>query len=35
MYEPFLNKIEKKFGKKSVDNIKEMTKIKLIRKILE
>lgn len=33
MYEPFLNKIEKKFGKKSVDNIKEMTKIKLKRKI--
>ena len=33
-YEPFLNKIEKKFGKKAVDNIKDMTKVDLKRKIL-
>ena len=33
-YKPFLNKIEKKFGKKAVDNIKDMTKVDLKRKIL-
>mgnify|MGYP003311718287 FL=1 len=33
-YKPFLNKIEKKFGKKAIENIKEMTKINLKRKIL-
>jgi len=32
-YKPFLNLIEKKFGKKAADNIIEMTKIKLKRKI--
>ncbi len=34
-YKPFLDLIEKKFGKKAMDNIIEMTKIKLKRKILE
>ena len=33
-FEPFLNKIEKKFGIDAVENIKKMTKIKLKRKIL-
>ena len=33
-YKPFLAKIEKKFGKKAVDNIKDMTKVNLKRKIL-
>ena len=33
-YVPFLNKIEEKFGKKAVDNINQMTKVKLKRKIL-
>ena len=33
-FKPFLNKIEKKFGTKAVDNIQEMTKVKLERKIL-
>ena len=33
-YLPFLEKIEKKFGKKAVENINEMTKVKLKRKIL-
>ena len=32
-HKPFLNLIEKKFGKKQVENIVEMTKIKLKRKI--
>jgi radical SAM superfamily enzyme YgiQ (UPF0313 family) len=32
-YKPFLKLIEKKFGKKAADNIVEMTKIKLKRKI--
>lgn len=31
----FLERIKKKFGKKAVDNIKEMSKIKLKRKIVE
>ena len=31
----FLNKIEKKFGQKALDNIKEMTKINLKRKIID
>jgi radical SAM superfamily enzyme YgiQ (UPF0313 family) len=31
----FLNKIERKFGKKALDNIKDMTKISLKRKILD
>ena len=31
----FLKKIEKKFGKKAIDNIKKITSIKLKRKILE
>ena len=31
----FLKKIEKKFGKKAIDNIKKITNIKLKRKILE
>ena len=31
----FLKKVEKKFGKKAIDNIKKMTSIKLKRKILE
>ena len=34
-YKPFLNKIERKFGKKALDNIKDMTKVDLKRKILE
>lgn len=34
-YEPFLKRIESKFGLVAVDNIKEMTKIKLKRKIVE
>jgi len=34
MYEPFLKKIENKFGKKPVENIIKMTKVKLKRKIL-
>ena len=33
-HKPFLDRIEKKFGKKAIDNIKEMTKINLKRKIL-
>ena len=33
-HKPFLKKIEKKFGKIAADNILEMTKIKLKRKIL-
>ena len=33
-YLPFLNKIKEKFGQKAVDNINEMTKVKLKRKIL-
>ena len=33
-YKPFLNKIEKKFGKIAARNIVEMSKIKLKRKIL-
>jgi hypothetical protein len=33
-YEPFLKTIEKKFGKNAVDNIVQMTKVKLKRKIL-
>jgi len=33
-YKPFLSRIEKKFGKKAIDNIKEMTKVNLKRKIL-
>ena len=32
-HKPFLNLIEKKFGKVAADNIVEMTKIKLKRKI--
>jgi len=32
-HKPFLNLIEKKFGKKAAENIVEMTKIKLKRKI--
>ncbi len=31
----FLKKVEKKFGKKAIDNIKKITSIKLKRKILE
>ena len=34
-YEPFLNKIEKKFGIKARENIINMNKIKLRRKIIE
>lgn len=34
-YQPFLDRIEEKFGKDAVNNILEMTKIKLKRKILE
>ena len=30
----FLDKIERKFGKKAADNIKDMAKVKLKRKIL-
>ena len=33
-YKPFLEKIEKKFGKKAIANIKDMTKVNLKRKIL-
>ena len=33
-YEPFLMKVKNKFGQKAIDNIKEMTKIELKRKIL-
>ena len=32
---PFLDKIERKFGKKALDNIKDMTSINLKRKILD
>ena len=35
LHKPFLEKIEKKFGKKAIDNIKDMTKINLKRKILK
>ena len=34
MNKPFLNKIEEKFGKKAMNNMKDMTKVKLKRKIL-
>ena len=34
-HQPFLDRIEKLFGKEAADNIKEMTKVKLKRKILE
>ncbi|MDC0044598.1 radical SAM protein [Pelagibacteraceae bacterium] len=34
-YQPFLNKVKSKFGKKAVDNIIEMTKVKLNRKIFQ
>ena len=34
MHKPFLDKIERKFGKKAIDNIKDMTKVSLKRKIL-
>ena len=33
-YKPFLSRIDKKFGKKAIDNIKDMTKVTLKRKIL-
>ena len=33
-HKPFLEKIDKKFGKDAAKNIVEMTKIKLKRKIL-
>tara|TARA_B100001123_G_C15338212_1_gene1033683 strand:- start:507 stop:2066 length:1560 start_codon:yes stop_codon:yes gene_type:complete len=33
-YQPFLKKIEQKFGKKALDNILDMTKLDLKRKIL-
>jgi len=33
-HKPFLEKIGKKFGKKAINNIKEMTKVNLKRKIL-
>ena len=33
-HKPFLTRIEKKFGKKAIKNIKEMTKVTLKRKIL-
>ena len=33
-HKSFLSRIEKKFGKKAIDNIKEMTKVTLKRKIL-
>ena len=33
-YKPFLSRIEKKFGKRAIGNIKEMTKVDLKRKIL-
>mgnify|MGYP001225823641 FL=1 len=31
----FLNKIKNRFGNKAVENVKEMSKIKLTRKIVE
>ena len=31
----FLDKIERRFGKKAIDNIREMTKVSLKRKIIE
>ena len=31
----FLNRIKEKFGKEAAENIKQMTKIKLKRKIIE
>ena len=34
-HKPFLDKIKRKFGKKALDNIKDMTKVDLKRKILE
>jgi len=34
LHKPFLEKIEKKFGKKATDNIREMAKVNLKRKIL-
>ena len=34
-HKPFLKKVESKFGKKAVDNIIEMSKVKLKRKILQ
>ena len=34
MNKSFLNKIEAKFGKKAINNMKDMTKVKLKRKIL-
>jgi len=34
LYKPFLNKMEQKFGKKASENIKDMTKLELKRKIL-
>jgi len=33
-HKPFLDKIERRFGKKAIDNIKDMTKVSLKRKIL-
>jgi radical SAM superfamily enzyme YgiQ (UPF0313 family) len=33
-HKPFLDKIKRKFGKKAIDNIKDMTKLNLKRKIL-
>ena len=33
-YKPFLDKIEKKFGKRALEAIRDMTKINLKRKIL-
>ena len=32
---PFLDKIERKFGKKALNNIEDMTKVNLKRKILD
>ena len=34
-YEPFLNLVREKYGQERVDNIKEMTKVKLKRKLYE
>ena len=34
-HKPFLDKIKRKFGKKALHNIKDMTKVDLKRKILE
>jgi len=34
-YEPFLKLVEEKYGLKQVQNIQEMTKIKLKRRIVE